>query len=93
LFDLKYIFFLLLITELSLMDGIHTCTGLAATNKPATPPPTTRPSGLAKETLMPPDLLRVPPLSFGVKEPDKDRISNNPCRNSSKEDGISSHDG
>jgi hypothetical protein len=28
-----------------------------------------------------------------VKEPDKDRISNNPCRNSSKEDKISTRDG
>jgi hypothetical protein len=37
-----------------------TCTGLAATRSPATLPPTTRPSGLAKETLIPPDLLLVP---------------------------------
>lgn len=58
----------------------HTCTGLAATNRPATPPPTTRPSGLDKDTLMPPDLLRVPPISFGMNEPDKERISNSPCR-------------
>lgn len=72
---------------------MHTCTGLAATNRPATPPPTTRPSGLAKDTLMPPDLLRVPPLSLGMNEPDKDRISNRPCRNSSKKDEISSCDG
>ncbi|KAF7828362.1 uncharacterized protein G2W53_019526 [Senna tora] len=55
--------------------------GLAATNRPATPPPTTRPSGLAKETLMPPDLLRVPPLSLGMNDPDKDNISNRPCIN------------
>lgn len=40
-----------------------TCTGLAATSSPATPPPTTRPSGLAKDTLIPPDrLFLIPPL-------------------------------
>lgn len=61
-----------------------TCTGLAATNRPATPPPTTRPSGLAKETLMPPDLLRVPPLSLGMKDPDNDRISKRPCPNKAR---------
>lgn len=70
------------------MNRIATCTGLAAINRPATPPPTTRPSGPAKETLMPPDLLRVPPLSLSMNEPDRDRISNRPCRNSSKEDDI-----
>ena len=43
-----------------------TCTGPAATNRPASPPPTTRPSGPAKETLIPPDLLFVPPLSVGI---------------------------
>lgn len=62
----------------------HTCTGLAATNSPATPPPTTRPSGLANETLIPPDLLLVPPLSFGMNDPDSDNISKRPCKNSSK---------
>lgn len=59
----------------------QTCTGLAATNSPATPPPTTRPSGLAKETLIPPDLLLVPAVSLGMNEPDKESISNRPCKN------------
>lgn len=54
--------------------------GLAATNNPATPPPTTRPSGLARDTLIPPDLLLVPPVSLGMNEPDKERISNRPCK-------------
>lgn len=57
----------------------RTCTGLAATNKPATPPPTTRPSGLAKETLMPPDLFLIPPVSEGMNEPVNDSISKRPC--------------
>ena len=67
-------------TYMKFKRRMHTCTGLAATNRPATPPPTTRPSGLARETLIPPDLLRAPPLSFGMNEPDKDRISNLPCK-------------
>ena len=58
-----------------------TCTGLAATSRPATPPPTTRPSGLANETLIPPDLLLVPPVSLGINEPDKDNISKRPWKN------------
>lgn len=62
----------------------RTWTGLAATNRPATPPPTTRPSGLAKETLIPPDLLLVPPLSLGMNEPDKESISNRPCEPNEK---------
>lgn len=49
-----------------------TWTGLAATSRPAIPPPTTRPSGLAKETLIPPDLLFVPPFSVGMNEPDRE---------------------
>jgi len=57
----------------------RTCTGLAATSKPATPPPTTRPSGLAKETLIPPDLFLMPPLSEGMNEPVKESISKRPC--------------
>lgn len=59
----------------------HTCTGLAATNKPATPPPTTRPSGLAKETLMPPVLFLIPPVSVGINDPVKESISNRPWIN------------
>lgn len=55
-----------------------TCTGLAATKRPATPPPTTRPSGLASETLIPPDLLRAPPLSVGMKDPERESNSNRP---------------
>lgn len=66
--------------------GIHaiensfTWTGLAAISSPASVPPTTRPSGLAKEMLIPPVLLvvREPPNSVGVKDPDKERISNRP---------------
>lgn len=58
---------------------LGTCTGLAAMRSPATPPPTTRPSGPAKETLIPPDLLLVPPASLGMNEPDKDSISKRPC--------------
>jgi len=56
------------------------CTGLAATRRPATPPPTTRPSGLARETDIPPDLLLVPWLSVGMNEPDKESISKRPCK-------------
>lgn len=65
-------------------DKRHACTGLAATNRPATPPPTTRPSGLANETLIPPDLLLVPPLSVGINDPDNDNISKRPCKNSGR---------
>jgi hypothetical protein len=62
----------------------QTCTGLAATSRPATPPPTTRPSGLANETLIPPDLLLVPPVSVGINEPDKDNISKRPWKKTRK---------
>lgn len=41
----------------------RTCTGPAAISIPATPPPSTRPSGPAKAMLKPPVLLRVPPFS------------------------------
>lgn len=54
--------------------------GLAASNKPATPPPITRPSGPANETLNPPVLLLTPPVSVTVNEPDNERISKRPCR-------------
>ena len=57
-----------------------TCTGLAATRRPATPPPTTRPSGLANETDIPPDLLLVPWLSVGMNDPDKESISKRPYK-------------
>lgn len=53
--------------------------GLAAVNKPAMPPPTTRPSGPANDTLNPPVLLLTPPLSETVKDPVRDNISNRPC--------------
>ena len=59
---------------------LGTCIGLAAISKPATPPPTTRPSGLAKETLNPPDLLLAPWFSEGVNDPDKESISKRPCQ-------------
>ena len=57
---------------------MYTCTGPAATSRPASPPPTTRPSGPAKETLIPPDLLFVPPKSVGRNDPDKESISKRP---------------
>lgn len=56
--------------------------GVAATNKPATPPPTTRPSGLANDTVIPPVLLRVPSESLGMNDPDSDNISNRPFKKS-----------
>ena len=37
-----------------------TCTGVAAISSPATPPPITRPSGLERDMLSPPVLLRDP---------------------------------
>lgn len=55
-----------------------TCTGPAAIKRPPSPPPRTRPSGPAKEMLIPPDLLTVPGISVGVKDPDSERISNRP---------------
>lgn len=57
-----------------------TWTGPAAINKPASPPPITRPSGPANETLMPPLILFVPPLLLGMKDPDKESISKRPCK-------------
>ncbi|KAL0709558.1 hypothetical protein Bca4012_016536 [Brassica carinata] len=39
-------------------------TGPAARKRPASPPPKTRPSGPAKQTLIPPALLRVPPVVY-----------------------------
>lgn len=62
-----------------------TCTGPEAISRPASPPPNTRPSGPAKETLIPPDLLLVIPLSVGIKDPDKERISNRPCKSTRRE--------
>nr|GMD74997.1 protein cornichon homolog 4-like [Ipomoea batatas] len=59
-------------------EGAVNKAGPAATNRPATPPPTTRPSGLAKETLIPPDLLRIPPDSEGINDPVNDNISKRP---------------
>jgi hypothetical protein len=42
----------------------------------------TRPSAAAKETLIPPErLLVAPPLSDGVKDPDKESSSNRPLFN------------
>jgi hypothetical protein len=41
----------------------------------------TRPSAAAKETLIPPERFLVPPLSVGVKDPDKDSSSNRPWFN------------
>ena len=40
-----------------------TWTGLDAISTPPTPPPMTRPSGLARDTLNPPVRLREPPFS------------------------------
>lgn len=62
------------------MIKVLTWIGLAAINKPATPPPITRPSGPASETLNPPVLLLAPPVSVTVNEPDNDSISNRPCK-------------
>lgn len=73
---------------MELFDGIwmgwtlfFTWTGLAARSKPATPPPMTRPSALAKETLIPPDLLLVPPFSDGMNDPDNESNWKRPWRN------------
>lgn len=57
-----------------------TCMGLAATNIPASPPPITRPSGPANETLNPPVLPFTPPLSLTVNEPARVNISKRPCK-------------
>lgn len=56
----------------------QTWTGDAAVRSPATPPPKTRPSGPASNTLNPPVRLRWPPLSERRNEPESDRISNRP---------------
>lgn len=53
--------------------------GLAAVSKPAIPPPITRPSGPANETLRPPVLFLTPPISVTVNDPDKDNNSKRPC--------------
>jgi hypothetical protein len=53
-----------------------TCIGLAARSIPATTPPTTRPSGPARDTLSPPVLL-LPPSAI-VKDPINCRISKRP---------------
>lgn len=66
-------------TNIEWETHLSTWTGLAAMRSPATPPPMTRPSGPAKETLIPPDLLLVPPTSLGMNEPDRDSISKRPC--------------
>lgn len=55
-----------------------TWTGLAAMSIPARPPPTILPFGPAKEMLIPPDRPLVPPFSVGIKEPDRESISNRP---------------
>lgn len=55
--------------------------GEAAVSIPATPPPITRPSLPAKETLRPPVRCRLPPpTSVGRNEPDKESISKRPCK-------------
>lgn len=53
--------------------------GFAAINVPAIPPPITRPSGPASETLNLPVLFK-PPCSETVNEPVNDKISNRPCK-------------
>jgi len=53
--------------------------GLAAISQPATLPPTTRPSGPARDMLRPPFLLLTPPDSLNVYDPVNDSISNRPC--------------
>lgn len=47
---------------------------MAATSEPATPPPTTRPSGLANDTVIPPVLLRVLSESIGMNDPDSESV-------------------
>ena len=59
-------------------NGVVTWTGLDAIRTPPTPPPMTRPSGLARDTLSPPVLLREPPLSVTKYEPDRHTISKRP---------------
>lgn len=58
-----------------------TCMGDAAVSIPATPPPITRPSLPARETLRPPVRCRAPPpTSVGRYEPDNESISNRPWK-------------
>lgn len=76
----RYFFFFFKPYQISSSIAEITCTGPAATSKPANPPPITRPSGAAKEMLIPPDLLFVNPFSVVIYEPDKERISNRPYR-------------
>lgn len=52
--------------------------GLAAVSKPAMPPPITRPSGPASETLKPPVRFFPVLVSWTVNDPDKDNISKRP---------------
>jgi hypothetical protein len=42
----------------------------------------TRPSAAARETLIPPERSLVPPLSVGVKDPDRESSSKRPWINS-----------
>jgi len=64
--------------KLSSQISACTCTGAAAIRRPATLPPSTRPSGPDKHTLRPPVLLLWPPFSDGRYEPESARISNLP---------------
>ena len=57
------------------VSSMNTCTGEAAVSIPATPPPKTRPSDPANDTLKPPVLLRLPLLSESKIEPDREMIS------------------
>lgn len=59
--------------------GDQTWTGDAAVRSPATPPPSTRPSGPDNDTLKPPVLLRWPPASDRKNDPESDKISKRPC--------------
>lgn len=66
----------------------QTCIGVQAIRSPAIPPPKTRPSGLASETLSPPVRLRWPPVSCTVNDPDSDSISNRPCGRKQEEQSL-----
>jgi hypothetical protein len=70
---------------------MNTCTGEAAVSIPATPPPKTRPSDPASDTLKPPDLLRLPLLSESKKEPDREMISNRPWKENGVKEQKSQH--
>ena len=66
--------------DLSLVwEKEQTCIGVQAIRTPATPPPKTRPSGPANETLSPPVRVRWPPISCTRNDPDSDSSSNRPC--------------